>query len=232
MLTTRIVVLITLWMALSVFATFAQVAISATPGLLHYAEGRVFLDEEQVEFEPAQFATLKLGQRFRVGDGRAELLLGARALLWMGKHSELEFLSDDLLNVRVRLNQGSAIIQVMEYSGMEEAGSLSVVCGQTEVQLPGKGLYRFDWAPAPRSMRLTVHRGVATVLRGQKTYEVRHRRSVLLGKVDNLEGMDGEPPLELFLAAASDPFSEWSRRRSVELAKSRRRFAKRMRSME
>ena len=232
MLTTRIMVLVTLWTASLVSATFAQVAISTTPGLLHYAEGRVFLDEDQVELEPAQFATLKSGQRFRVGDGRAELLLSPRALLWMGKHSELEFLSDDLLNVRVRLNQGSAILQVMEYPGMEEAGPLSVVWGQTEVQLPGKGLYRFDCAPGLESLRLTVHRGIATVQRGQKKYEVRKKRSVLLGKVDNLEGMDGEPPLEPFLVVASDPFSEWSRRRSVELAKSRRRFAKLMRSMD
>ena len=231
MLTTRIMLLITLWLASSVSATFAQVAISTTPGLLHYAEGQVFLDEAQLEFEPAQFATLKSGQRFRVGDGRAELLLSPRALLWMGKHSELEFLSDDLLNVRVRLNQGSAVIQVMEYSGMEEAGPLSVVCGQTEVQLPGKGRYRFDCAPALESLRLTVHRGIATVQRGRKTYEVRKRRSVLLGKAGNPEGMDSEPRLEPFLVTASDSFSEWSRRRSVDLAKSSRRFAKRMRRM-
>jgi ferric-dicitrate binding protein FerR (iron transport regulator) len=150
----------------------------------------------------------------------------------MGKHSELEFLSDDLLNARVRLNQGSAVIQVMEYSGMEEAGPLSVVCGQTEVRLPGKGLYRFDCAPALESLRLTVHRGIATVRRGQKTYEVRKKRSVSLGKVDNLEGIDSKPPLDPFLVAASDPLGEWSRRRSLELAKSRRRFAKRMRSMD
>ena len=105
MLTTRIMLLIALWMASSVSGAFAQVAISARPGLLLYAEGQVFLGEDQVEFDPAQFATLKSGQRFRVGDGRAELLLSPRALLWMGQHSELEFLSDDLLNVRVRLNQ-------------------------------------------------------------------------------------------------------------------------------
>ncbi len=115
---------------------------------------------------------------------------------------------------------------------MEEAGPLSVVCGQTEVQLPGKGLYRFDCAPAPESLRLTVHRGVATVQRGRKTYEVRKRRSVLLGKAGNPEGMDSEPRLEPFLVTASDSFSEWSRRRSVDLAKSSRRFAKRMRSMD
>ena len=141
MLTTRIMPLIALWMASSVSATLAQVAISTTPGLLHYAEGQVYLDEDQVELEPAQFATLKSGQRFRVGDGRAELLLSPRALLWMGKDSELEFLSDDLLNVKVRLNQGSAVIQVMESSGIKDAGPLSVVCGQTEVQLAGTGLY-------------------------------------------------------------------------------------------
>lgn len=232
MLTTRVIVLVTLWLVSSAAASFAQVAISATPGLLHYAEGQVFLDEEQVELEPAQFATLKSGQRFRVGEGRAELLLSPRALLWMDKHSELEFLSDDLLNARVRLNQGSAVIQVMEYSGMEEAAPLSVVCGQTEVQLPGKGFYRLDCAPGLESLRLTVHRGVATVQRGQKTYEVRKNRSVLFGKVDNLEGIGSEPPIEPFLAAASDPFGEWSRQRSAELAKSRRRFAKRMRSMD
>ena len=91
MLKTRIMLLITLWLAPSVSATFAQVAISTTPGLLHYAEGQVFLDEARLEFEPAQLTTLKSGQRFRVGDGRAELLLSPRALLWMGQHSELEF---------------------------------------------------------------------------------------------------------------------------------------------
>ena len=73
--------LIALWMASSVSGAFVQVAISARPGLLLYAEGQVFLGEDQVEFEPVQFATLNSGQRFRVGDGRAELLLSPRALL-------------------------------------------------------------------------------------------------------------------------------------------------------
>jgi len=63
----------------SVSAIFGQVAISATPGLLLCAEGQIFLDEDQVEFESAQFASLKSGQRFRVGDERAELLLSPRA---------------------------------------------------------------------------------------------------------------------------------------------------------
>ena len=125
---TRTKLFIALWTASSVSAAFAQVAISTAPGLLHYAEGQVFLDEDKVEFGPAQFATLKSGQRFRVGDGRAELLLSPRALLWMGKDSELEFLSDDLLSIRVRLHQGSAVIQVIGYSGVEEAEPLSVVC--------------------------------------------------------------------------------------------------------
>lgn len=81
MLTTRILVLITLWMAPSVSATSAQAALSATPGLPHYAEGLVFLDRDQVEFESARFAALELGQRFRVGDGRAELLFNASGVV-------------------------------------------------------------------------------------------------------------------------------------------------------
>ena len=79
------------------------------------------------------------------------MLLSPRALLWMGKHSELEFLSDDLLNVRVRLNQGSAVIQVMEYSGMEEAGPLSVVCGQTESNCRAKAFIALTARPRWRA---------------------------------------------------------------------------------
>ena len=229
MLATRTRLFIALWTASSVSAAFAQVAISTAPGLLHYAEGQVFLDEDKVELGPAQFATLRSGQRFRVGDGRAELLLSPRALLWMGKDSELEFLSDDLLNVRVRLHQGSAVIQVIGYSGVEEAGPLSVFCGETEVQLPGKGLYRFDCAPELESTRLTVHRGIATIQRGRKTYEVRKKRSVSLDRADGLEAIQGEPRIEPFLVAASDPFGEWSRQRSADLAKVRRRAARRLR---
>jgi len=227
--TTRMMLLIALWMTWPVSATFGQVAISTTPGLLLYSEGQVFLDEDQVEFEPAQLATLKLGQRFRVADGRAELLLSPRALIWMGKQSELEFLSEDLLNVRVRLTEGSAFIQVMGHSGREQASPLSVVCGQTEIQLPGKGLYRFDCDPALARARLTVHRGIATIQSGQQTYEVRKKQSVILGNVGNLGRTGSEPRREPFLAAASDPFGEWSWRRSADLAKSSRRFAKRMR---
>ena len=66
--TKRMMLLIALWMTWSVSAAFAQVAISTTPGLLLYSEGQVFLDEDQLNFEPSQFATLKSGQRFRVAD--------------------------------------------------------------------------------------------------------------------------------------------------------------------
>ena len=75
---------------------------------------------------------------------------------------------------------------------------------------------------------MTVHRGIARVQRNQKTFEIRKKRSVLFGKVDNLEGMDGEPRLAPFILDAGDRFNEWSRQRSADLAKSRRRFAKRM----
>ena len=86
--TTRLMLWIALWMAWSSSATFAQIAISTTPGLLLYSEGEIFLDEDQLNFEPAQLETFKSGQRFRVADGRAELLLSPRTLLWMGKQSE------------------------------------------------------------------------------------------------------------------------------------------------
>ena len=226
--TKRMMLLIALWMTWSVSAAFAQVAISTTPGLLLYSEGQVFLDEDQLNFEPSQFATLKSGQRFRVADGRAELLLSPRALLWMGKQSELEFLSDDLLNLRVRLGRGSAVIQVMGHSGEEQADPLSVVCGQTEVQLPGKGIYRFDCGHPLAGLQLTVHRGIATIQSGRQIYEVRRKQSVLLGNADGLGQIDSEPRREPFLVAASDAFGEWSWQRSADLAKSRRRFARRM----
>ena len=144
----------------------------------------------------------------------------------------MEFLSDDLLNLRVRLRRGSAVIQVMGHAGEEQAGPLSVVCGQTEVQLPGKGLYRFDCGQPLGGLQLTVHRGMATIQSGRQVYEVRKKQSVLLGNPNDPGRIDTEPQREPFPVAASDPFGEWSWKRSADLAKSRRRFARRMNWME
>jgi hypothetical protein len=123
----------------------AQSVISAHSGLIHFADGSVFLDDQRVEQKAGKFDQIKNGSELRTQDGRAEVLLTPGTFLRMGPNSAVRMISNELDNTRVELLNGSAMLD----QGSDTLANTSVTIlynlDQTHIKMPGR--YRFDAAP-------------------------------------------------------------------------------------
>src|SRR5437588_9754366 len=94
-----------LGMALTVGATSfvasAQSVISAKSGLIHYAEGRVYLGDKLVESQFGSFPDIKGNGQVRTEDGRAEVLLTPGVFLRIGENSSIRMVTNRLIDTRV-----------------------------------------------------------------------------------------------------------------------------------
>src|ERR1700691_1875481 len=88
----------------------AQSVISAHSGLIHFADGSVFLDDQRVEQKTGKFDQMKNGSELRTEEGRAEVLLTPGTFLRVGANSAVRMISNDLDNTRVELLNGSAVL--------------------------------------------------------------------------------------------------------------------------
>src|SRR5580658_6337041 len=128
-----------------VLPSVAQPVISAKSGLLSYVEGQVMLNDQPVEFSNTRFADVKENSVVRTADGRAEVLLTPGVTLRMGENSALRMITNRLVDTRLELLSGSAVV---EADLIAKDTSVTVVVGQGSVALPKAGLYRFDASPA------------------------------------------------------------------------------------
>ncbi len=153
----------------------AQSAISIKPGHIHYMEGRVLLDGHPIQqnFNKAQHAAE--GQLLATAEGKAEVQLGFWTTLWMGEASSLRFDRLTHESMRLHLEEGSILIEIIE--GLKNA-ALAVQLGDALTELKEIGLYRFD-AEEPR---LRVYTGKAQVRLGEKKKTVKQGRSADLSR--------------------------------------------------
>jgi len=123
----------------------AQSVISAHSGLIHFADGSVFLDDQRVEQKAGKFDQIKNGSELRTQDGRAEVLLTPGTFLRMGPNSAVRMISNELDNTRVELLNGSAVLD----QGSDTLANTSVTIlynlDQVRIKMPGR--YRFDSDP-------------------------------------------------------------------------------------
>lgn len=155
-----------------------QTVISASTGLVHYSEGRVFIDEAPFLFDPAHFVHLEEGQRLRTDRGRAELMLIPDVLLRLDNGAEIEMLSGGLTDASVLLVSGSCTVEVRR----------KFASGKAEVHLPSavvrfdkNGLYRLHNSRR-ETPSVEVFRGRATVIAPAFRSTLKAKRSVLLAK--------------------------------------------------
>jgi len=190
-------------LAALVLPASAQPVISAKSGLLSYVEGQVLLNDQPVEFSTTRFADVKENSIVKTGDGRAEVLLTPGVTLRMGENSSLRMISNRLVDTRVELMTGSAVV---EADMVAKDTNVTVVVGQGSVELPKAGLYRFNAAPA----QIKVFKGDADVEVAGQT-----------------KGISGGHMLSLATETAStqkfdtedtDDLDRWSHRRGSYLA--------------
>src|SRR6202044_3552791 len=98
-------------LAASALPAAAQSVISAKSGLLSYVEGQVKLNDQPVEFSTTRFADVKENSIVTTLDGRAEVLLTPGVTLRMGENSSLRMITNRLVDTRVELLTGSAVVE-------------------------------------------------------------------------------------------------------------------------
>src|SRR5579885_3579285 len=89
--------------------TFAQQAISARSGMVHYVEGKVFAGDQPVEGKFGNFPQVQEKQVLRTEEGRAEILLTPGVFARVGENSSFRMITNRLIDTRLELLKGTAI---------------------------------------------------------------------------------------------------------------------------
>lgn len=191
----------------------AQDVISAKSGLIHYFEGVVTLDGKEIEKKNAsEFSSMREGSELRTGLGRAEVLLSPGVFLRVSENSGVRLVSNSLVDTKLALTAGSVLLEVGE---TEKGQALSMMVGDSKIDLSHRGLFRIDFDPA----ELKVHDGSAVVTANGQTVTVKE------GKVLPLTGVLAATK---FNKDDGDAFFRWASRRSGYIATANLTAAKRV----
>jgi len=193
-------------LAVGIGTAAAQPVTSAKSGVVAYLEGKVYLEDEQLEFSTVHFPQIKEGGTLKTEDGRAEVLLTPGVVLRLGENSSLKMLTNRLIDTRLELLTGSAVV---EADNVEKDTSVTVVCKSGVAGVAKMGIYRFDAEPG----RLRVFKGLADVKLGGETVEA---IMVPGGKAISLSG--DTATAEKFDIQETDSLDRWSGHRGMVLA--------------
>jgi len=181
---------------------YAQQAISAQSGMVHYIEGSVYANGKAVESKFGQFPALRSGEELRTEDGKAELLLTPGAFLRVAEHSSVRMLSNRLSDTRVEVLSGSVMVECDE---LLKDNALALVYQGKSVQLEKRGLYRLDTEPA----QFQVYDGVAVIQSEGGQLTLKRGKATSLDEVLVARNFNPQRYDELYA---------WNRQRSGSLA--------------
>lgn len=178
----------------------AQSVLSVRAGLIHRTEGAVFLNGEALVQSVARFPSMAKDGTLRTQAGRAEVLLTPGVFLWLGPNSELRLLSSSLVDARVELLSGSAVI---ESERVLPGGAVTILAHGWDVTIS-----------AGSHCRLNSNPWELRVLQG-RTEVSRRARRMLVPEQSGFSLMSGTPAT---LAATDDVLDQWAAERRKELA--------------
>ena len=189
----------------------AQQVISTRAGLVQRVEGRAQVSDVGPEGLPTNmFVHLEPGQRMRTLRGRGEIVLAPGAYARFGGNSEIELVSADFEDVRVRLVEGSLVADLADGKPGKDY-SVTLLWGDLEIQPEKRGEYEIvarEGAPA----ELRIHDGKAFVRVEERSTRVTTGKKIVIEK----GGWGEERELSI-----DDGFRyrliDWSRRRRAEL---------------
>ena len=190
-------------LALSAVCAWAQPVISAKSGVIDYVEGKVMLGDQELEYSVTKFPDMKDNQVLKTEDGRAEVLLTPGVVLRLGENSSLKLLTNRLVDTRLELLSGSAVV---EADDIAKDTNVTIVCKDGTAALAKAGLFRFDAEPG----RIKVFKGLADVEIGG--------HSVPVGAGRMLELSSASASVQKFNAEETDALDRWSHRRGEYLA--------------
>ncbi len=180
-------------------------AIPPAPGVVNFIEGQATLNGQQIGTASVGSVQLQSGQTLQTEDGRAEVLLSPGVFLRLGHNSEVRMQSPSLLDTRVQLVRGNALVEAAD---LKKESSIRVLTSGAQATLLKKGLYRFN----ADNESLAVYDGKAQVESNDKTAEVKGGREV------NLQGAPVVRKFDKKATEQQDPLYAWSELRSQYLS--------------
>jgi uncharacterized membrane protein YgcG len=114
-------------------ALMIQYIVSTKAGLVNYVQGPANIRATQ---------SVAMGQPIRTGsDGFAEILLNPGSYLRLGPNSEAVLDGVELVNVSIRLNSGSAVVEAV---GFDKEAPLAVTYKDLKIKIIKDGIYSFS----------------------------------------------------------------------------------------
>ena len=182
----------------------AQSVVGARAGVVSFAIGKVYLDDQAIDISPTHFPEVKKKSVLRTEGGRAEVLLNPCAVLRVDEDSSIRMLDSDLLRPEVELLAGSAVVDL---PGIRKGSEIRLQLSGAEVEMARRGTYRFDYSPP----LLKVFEGRASVERSSEKTEVAGGRTLVF---------DSSAP-EKFDVRDGDGLDLWNHQRAIVLARAR-----------
>jgi hypothetical protein len=122
----------------------AQKAIGAKSGVIQYSQGEVFLDNTPIQLAKDDHVQIENDQVLSTKNGSVELVLAPAAYLWLGKNASLTILQNKLSNILLEINQGSALIEILETI---KDYPIKVHVSERIIDIRKAGLYRLNAVP-------------------------------------------------------------------------------------
>ena len=187
----------------------AQPVISARAGLIEFSDGVVFLNGDVLKQTPGRFDQMNEGSELRTQAGRAEVALTPGVFLRIGENSAVQMVANHLADTRVRLIDGTAIVDAI---GSSPKTSVTLLYGDYQVQILQDGRFRFNAEPA----ELRVEEGKA---------EVTHNGNSLTVDSGHLVSLAGGLSARLIDSISRDKLDDWDQARSDSLAQTNQEAA-------
>jgi hypothetical protein len=159
----------------------AQHWVGVRAGMINYAEGIFYIDQEQLSYPDARLRAIPRGATLRTGNGWVEVQLGPNIFLWMGENGALRIEDPSLTNIQLILERGSALIEVSE---QVKGSKFGILFGKATIEPRRPGVYRLDSAKS----QFSVYAGKADVrLAGNKKTAKRGKAVLLAGELKSVK---------------------------------------------
>jgi hypothetical protein len=186
-------------------ATTAVGAVPAGPGVVNFIEGQMTLNGNVLSKKAVGETQMGRGAVLETSKGRAEILLSPGVFLRLGEESSVRLVSDSLLDTRLELLKGNALVEAAQ---LKKENEIRILDEGSQTTLLKDGLYRFN---ADRDT-LAVYDGKARVMSEDQTVEVKSGHEV------SLNGPLVDQKFDKKATRKADPLYAWSKLRSEYLS--------------
>jgi hypothetical protein len=186
------------WVLLLAAPAAAQQFTGSRAGMIHHAEGIVYLNEQQLQFLSSNIREVAKGESLRTANGWVEIQLGTAAFLWMGENGLLRVEEPDYTKTKMLIESGSILVEIYNYN---KENNITLRFNEATIQISKPGLYRLDCG----NSQFRVFRGRAKIQQAGNTATVKRGKAAAI---------DGGLKVAAFDRSQMDPLQKIAMQRS------------------